>query len=259
VTTFTLRVPSPRLRPFIDVIWRCNREPEPWPQERLLPEGSVELVIDLAAGAPGDVVAGPHTRFFLLDTTLHQQLVGVHFKPGGAFPFLRPPMHELRNAEVPLEALWGTLARELRERLGEAAGGEEQFDIVERVLLAKAGDRLRHHPAVAYALGQFTRVPQMRTVAEVSAQVGLSQRRFIEIFAEQTGLTPKAFCRVRRFQAAIRRAHGSRLIDWASLALDCGYFDQAHFIHDFREFSGLTPSAWAAQRIDHINHVPVAD
>jgi AraC-like DNA-binding protein len=245
------------LSSFVDLIWKCDREPEPWAHERLLPEGSVELVIDLAAPAAGDVVAGPHTKFFLLDTTRRQSLVGVHFKPGGAFPFVRPPMHELRNIEAPLDALWGVLARELRERLGEAKSDDEQFAIVERVLLAQAGDRLIHHPATAYALGEFTRVPHLRTIADVSRHVGLSQRRFIEIFATETGLTPKAFCRVRRFQAAIRRAHRSREVDWTALAIDCGYFDQAHFIHDFREFSGLTPSAWAAQRTDHVNHVPI--
>jgi AraC-like DNA-binding protein len=256
VTTLTLHRPGPPLDAFVDLVWRSDREPEPWSQERLLPEGSVELVVDLAAPASLDVVAGPHTKFFLLDTTQRQRLVGVHFKPGGAFPFVPPPLYELRNIEAPLDALWGVLARELRERLGEAASDEEQFAIVERVLLARAGDRLRHHPAVGYALREFTRVPHMRTVADVSQQVGLSQRRFIELFAEQTGLTPKMFCRVRRFQASIRRAHKSAHIDWTTLALDCGYFDQAHFIHDFREFSGLTPSAWAAQRTDHLNHVP---
>jgi AraC-like DNA-binding protein len=256
VTGFTCHRPSPPLDAFVELIWRCDREPEPWTQERLLPQGSVELVIDLAAPASLDVVAGPHTKFFVLDTTQRQRLVGVHFKPGGAFPFVRPPMYELRNIEAPLDALWGGLARELRERLEEASSGEAQFAIVEHALVARAGDRLRHHPAVGYALREFTCVPHMRTIADVSQRVGLSQRRFIELFDEQTGLTPKMFCRVRRFQASIQRAHKSARIDWTTLALDCGYFDQAHFIHDFREFSGLTPSEWAARRTEHLNHVP---
>ena len=257
MTGFTFHRPGPPLDAFVDLIWRCDREPEPWAQERLLPEGSVELVVDLAAPASVDVVAGPHTRFFLLDTTKRQRLVGVHFKPGGAFPFVQPPMHELRNIEAPLDALWGGVAREFRERLGEASSDEKQFAIVEQVLTTRAADRLRHHPAVAFGLREFTHVPHVRTIAEVSQRIGMSQRRFIEVFAEETGLTPKMFCRIRRFQVAIRRAHKSACIDWATLALDCGYFDQAHFIHDFREFSGLTPSAWAAQRTDHLNHVPI--
>ena len=118
---------------------------------------------------------------------------------------------------------------------------------------------MQHHPAVAFALREFMRVPLMRTVTDVSATVGLSQRRFIQLFSQQVGLTPKVFCRVRRFQRAIRTAHQERQVNWSELALDCGYFDQAHFIHDFQAFSGLTPSAWDAQRIDSVTHVPVRD
>jgi AraC-like DNA-binding protein len=254
-----MRRPAAPLSAFVDLIWTCELEPQRWAQERLLPGGSVELVVDLAAPASTDVVSGPHSHFFLLDTTRYQRLVGVHFKPGGAFPFVPPPLGELRNAEASLEGLWGPLARELRERLGEAATDDERFAIVERVLLTQGRDRMQHHPAVAFALREFARVPTIRTVADVSDAVGLSQRRFIELFNEQVGLTPKVFCRIRRFQRVIQSAHGQRTVNWSDLALDCGYFDQAHLIHDFQAFSGLTPSAWAAQRTEHVNHVPILD
>ena len=256
---FRHRVPRAPLDAFVELIWRVDTAPQLWTQERLLPQGTVELVVDLDAPVFDGVVSGPHSRFFLLDTTLPQRLVGVHFKPGGAFPFMRPPMHELRNRAAPLDSLWGSAARELRDRLANARTDTEIFDIVERMLLARAGDRLQRHPAVGFALKEFTRVPHVRTIAEVSRQIGLSQRRFIQVFTEGVGLTPKVFCRVRRFQAAVTMAHRHGRPNWAELALDCGYFDQAHFIHDFEEFSGLTPSGWAAQRTEHVNHVPIRD
>jgi AraC-like DNA-binding protein len=259
VTSLHLCHPSPPLSTFVDVIWTCEREPERWPQERLLPDGSVELVVDLLAPASTDVVAGPHSRFFVLDTTVRQQLVGVHFKPGGAFPFLGTPLLELRNAEAPLDTLWGPIARRLREQLGDARTDEERCEIVSRVLLVQGRDRMQHHRAVEHALREFTRVPHVRTVADVSRATGLSQRRFIQVFTEEVGLTPKVFCRIRRFQRAIRSAHRSAMVNWSELAVDCGYFDQAHLIHDFQAFSGLTPAAWAAQRTEHINHVPILD
>ena len=259
MTSFQMRAASPPLDAFVALIWICEREPERWSQERLLPGGSVELVVDLAAPAAADCISGPHSHFFLLDTTRRQRLVGVHFKPGGAFPFLTPPLCELRNAEVALDGVWGGVARELREQLGEAETDAERFAIVERVLLQHGRGRMQHHPAVRFALREFARVPHVRTIAEVSDAVGLSQRRFIELFNEQVGLTPKVFCRVRRFQGAIRRAHRNGAINWSQLAVDCGYFDQAHLIHDFQAFSGLTPAAWAAQRTSHVNHVPILD
>jgi AraC-like DNA-binding protein len=96
-------------------------------------------------------------------------------------------------------------------------------------------------------------------VADVSGKIALSSRRFIQVFTDEVGLTPKLFCRVRRFQEAVRRIGTGQRVNWAIVALDCGYFDQAHFIHDFRAFSGLNPSAYAAQRTEHLNHVPILD
>ncbi len=259
MTSLHLHRPPPPLDAFVDVIWTCEREPERWAQERLLPDGSVELVIDLLASPSTDVVAGPHSHFFLLDTTQRQRLVGVHFKPGGAYPFLGPPLLELRNTEAPLDALWGPVARELREQIGEARTDDERCSIVSRVLLERGRERMSHHRAVEYALREFTHVPHACTIGDVSAATGLSQRRFIQLFAAEVGLTPKVFCRIRRFQRAIRAAHHSGFVNWSELAVDCGYFDQAHLIHDFQAFSGLTPAAWAAQRTAHVNHVPILD
>lgn len=93
----------------------------------------------------------------------------------------------------------------------------------------------------------------MRTIGGVTGQIALSQKRFIQVFHEEVGMTPKLFCRVRRF----RRIHRAGRVDWAQTALDCGYYDQAHFINDFRAFSGLSPTAYLDQRSDQPNHVPL--
>jgi AraC-like DNA-binding protein len=94
-------------------------------------------------------------------------------------------------------------------------------------------------------------------VSAVTDYIGISTRRFIQLFHQQVGLTPKAFCRVRRFQRVLRSVHGRREVDWAQVALDCGYYDQPHFIHDFQAFSGFTPSAYLALATTHLNHVPL--
>ncbi len=70
-------------------------------------------------------------------------------------------------------------------------------------------------------------------------------------------MSPKLFCRVRRFQKVLRMISGGRGLDWAEIALTCGYFDQSHFIHDFQAFSGINPSSYLADHIEHMNHVPI--
>ena len=147
----------------------------------------------------------------------------------------------------------------LSHRLLAAPTPEAKFRVVETALLERMARDPERHPAVRFALREFLQVPHARTVAEVTDQMGLSPRRFIQVFAEQVGLTPKLFCRVRRFHEVMRRVHQGSRIDWTEVALSCGYFDQAHFIRDFRAFSGLNPSAWLAQRGEHLNHVPILD
>jgi AraC-like DNA-binding protein len=147
----------------------------------------------------------------------------------------------------------------LRERLLEAKSAAAKFRILEQTLLSRAKAPLLRHPAVDFAIKEFVRVPHARTIADVTAQSALSPRRFIRIFADQVGLTPKLFCRVRRFQEVLRTIQSRQEVDWADVAVACGYYDQPHFIADFKAFSGLNPTAYLRIRGEHLNHVPLVD
>jgi AraC-like DNA-binding protein len=114
---------------------------------------------------------------------------------------------------------------------------------------------LELHPAVAYAVQQFQRAAEGSKVSEVCGRIGLSSRRLIELFRREVGLTPKVFSRVRRFQHVLETVRLGKRVDWPRVALDCGYYDQAHFIHEFQAFSGLTPSEYVAAATPNINHV----
>ncbi len=266
--------PGPPLCDFVELFWLYQGTPaKPHAKERLLPDGSVELVINLREDEirvydreetdcyqrlKGSIVCGPHSQFFVIDTASQESVMGIHFKPGGAFPFLGVPTVAVRNLHVSLDDLWGGAAARLRQRLLEAPTPEGKFDVLEKALLARAGGRLGHHPAVAYALKEFQGKPGIRTIAEVSSQMGFSAKRFIQVFSQEVGLTPKLFCRVRRFQRVIRGLAAGRSVEWADVAVEGGYYDQAHFIHDFNAFSGINPSTYLAQRTEHQNHVPLS-
>ena len=84
----------------------------------------------------------------------------------------------------------------------------------------------------------------------------MSQRRFIGLFKDEIGLTPKSFCRIRRFQRTVGLLHRTEIVDWADVAPVCGYYDQSHMIHDFQDFAGLSPTDYLARRTAHMNHVP---
>lgn len=264
--------PGGPLSAFVGCFWYWEGAPQTHQKERLLPNGEPSIIFNLLdapiriydaqdltlfASYGRAVLSGARSNCFTIDTNQQEHVVGIQFKPGGAFPFLRMPASEVENASVSLDDVWPRRAGEIRERLLAARSIESTFAILERCLLEQLARPLELHPAVAFALDQFGRSAPGRKIAEVTERIGLSPRRFIEVFRRQVGLTPKVFCRVRRFQQALRSIHRRDDVDWVDIALDCGYYDQAHFIHDFQAFSGLTPSDYLERATPHLNHVPI--
>lgn len=271
-TTFITYAPPSQLTAFVDTLWLYESYRPSHTKERRLPDGSMELVInlhedsirlydsqhpDLFHSARGSVISGPQTEYVVLDTACQSSMMGIHFKPGGAFPFLNLPAHELCGEIVSLDILWGTQANELRDQLRDAPNPESKFHILEQALVAHLTRPLTQHPVVAFALKEFQNATHTRTIADITAQIGLSPKRFISLFSQEVGLTPKLFCRILRFQKTLQHMRSGRQIEWPEIALSCGYFDQAHFIHDFQAFSGLNPSSYLRQQGEHRNHVPL--
>ena len=115
-----------------------------------------------------------------------------------------------------------------------------------REVLAKIGAEIR-----------MAKGPQPDAILEVARDAGLSRRRFTALFREQVGLTPKLYCRLGRFRQVVRRSAAGAPVDWAQVALDGGYYDQAHMAHEFREFSGVSPGEWLASERPFANHAVV--
>jgi AraC-like DNA-binding protein len=193
----------------------------------------------------------------MLDTSTPFSVIAVHFRPGGSFPFFDVPSTELHNQGVPLDLLWGRDAASFRDRLWEEKTADKRFTLLEETLLTRARGRFDRHAAVRYALLLFDRSNGMRPLGDVFQRIGLSPRRFSELFRSEVGLSPKAFCRIRRFNEVLRRIERLTDVYWADVAVSCGYFDQAHFNHDFRAFAGLTPSAYLRDRMSR-THVVVS-
>lgn len=265
---FLTRRPAPPLDTCVDIIWYFKSPPRPVALERVLPSGRAQLIVNLtedrtrsyddAGGcvvAPGAVVSGLGARYEIIDTDEQEHVVGVSFHAGGTVGFFATPAHEMVGPDVPLEALWAAPATALlREALLEARTPDAALDVMEKALM-RAWRARAVHPAVAYALTAFERRPRFATVSAVADAVGMSPKRFLERFKAEVGVSPKQHCRLRRFRRAVALAHANVDVNWTDVALSCGYFDQAHFIHDFRAFSGLTPTGYRAGRTEFHNHV----
>lgn len=266
--------PPPPLSRFVELFWYYEGSSTASGKELILPTGTMQLIVRL--GAPtmqvwdrehrlqvdnrsGTLINGVHSEPFIIDTSDQDALMGVHFHLGGAFPFLGMPASELKNINAGLDDLWGTGADELRSRLCEAPSVSHKFEVMQRWLLDRVSAPLARHRSVERGLQVLDEPTAAASVAGIAADIGLSKRRFIEVFKQQVGLTPKLYARVRRFQSVIDTVGDRAEIVWPEVAVDCGYFDQAHFIRDFKQFCGLTPGNYLRVRGDQRNHVPIEE
>jgi AraC-like DNA-binding protein len=259
------------LADYVESFWLFQNEAARTAKERTLPTGTMGIVVNLRekairlpdpdrpgryASSPAAIVIGPSSRHGEIERRAQSAVAGVQFRPGGGFPFFGYPAGDFQDLTVSLEDVWGAAARELRERLLAAPDTASKVRALEEALLAQARP-VGRHPGVSYAVRELRRVPARLSVLEMTDEAGLSAKRFIQLFREQVGLPPKLFGRVRRFQAVVERVHGRERVGWADVALAAGYYDQAHLVHEFRAFTGLTPRAYLAARGEFLNHVPL--
>ncbi len=234
--------------------------------ERILPTGQVHLMFNLDEDefrtysgpdcasvhcTDGAVLAGPHGRSTAIDTREQRRLIAVEFKLGGAAAFLRMPISEACDQVVELDNVWGGDGG-LLERLCEAPTPIDKFRVLEAVLLKRLVRPC--DPAIAAAISLLD---SGVSVAEARSRVGLLPKTFVRRFREQVGLAPKRFSRVRRLQSIVGAVLRPATVDWCMVAAEHGYTDQAHFIHDFRDLAGITPTAYCPSSPQRRNHVPL--
>lgn len=265
-------MPEAPLAEYVDFLWYFNGYRSDHDRERVLPDGSSELIINLqdtprrrfdrdnpdrSESFRRAWISGSHSGFLLIDVLQNSSLIGAHFKPGGLAPFIPGGSGEMSNQVVEADAVWGIAAIDLQDSLRMAPTPELKFELMEKFLLAVARHRFERHPAIVYALRRFTAVPHQLSIESVAGEIGLSHKQFIERFRREVGLTPKRYCRVRRFQLVLDEIDRHQIACWPDVALACGYYDQAHFINEFRAFSGLNPQAYLRDAGEYRNFVPV--
>jgi len=253
----------PPLDRFVECVWSLStpapaKSPDA-PADRIAPDGCLELIVQLSGSAraahperplafavqPAAFILAPLAGPLALAPLEPMETLGIRFRPGGAAPFLRFPVDALGSRETPLDAAFGPAGAELASRIGEARSFSERVAVCEAFLLARLG--LAGPPApspVSAAVRRALRGRRRLSVARAAGECGWSIRQFERRFRRETGLTPRLFGRIVRFQRVLRAVGSGRGADWVAVAIDCGYADQSHLIREFRELAGETPGAF---------------
>ena len=165
----------------------------------------------------------------------------MRFRPAMSQAFLPVRGLDITDQSLSLSDFWGADARRLVEQVSEAQSPAQCIHLFE-TRLRNPGDITVVQRLCAAIVEQAGQV----RIDDLAFQAGLSARQLRRLFLEQLGLSPKHFCRVIRFRNSLSRVPQVGRGEWAQIALDCGYYDQAHFINEFREFSGYTPGEFIA-------------
>ena len=246
--------PAFPLSSVVECIWHYEGIRVIHGRENVLPDGRFQIFLNLDVG--NGAVCGLRSQHVVIDPARIPWMMGVAFRPGRALGFLGASALEFWNRSMGLDLVWGAQATAIVDQLRDAVSADKRLRILEAALT----DRMRRseraiHPAVDYALQVFNNAPNVSTVADVSRDIGWSRRWFSHAFSEQVGMTPKRYCRLMRFRKVVRQIDSNQPVDWVDVALSSGFCDQAHLVHEFRAFSGLSPERYLRAEHPFPNHV----
>lgn len=265
-------VPEPPLDTFIErFIYYSDYKPD-HAIDRFLPDGNVEIIIDLTE-KPQSIydnltlkeiqvckacwASGVRTEPISIPSGADSTMFIIAFKKGMAYPFFPLPMNEVRDHVVQADVLWKDFFADLRDALFAESTPARRFAVASTFLERQFRGNLNTNPCVSYAVERIVGNSSQISMNILTQEVGYSQKHFIQMFKKAVGVTPKTYLTIIRFQHVIQEIERCRNIDWSQLALDTGYYDQAHFIHDFKRFSGFTPDEYLARKNGQLNYVPV--
>jgi AraC-like DNA-binding protein len=249
-TRFTLsRYPPPAdLAPFVDFCWviRWDLRGEPPHQQAILPHPNVNLAFEPA----GASVYGIDTKIFSRRLSGAGKALGIRFRPGGFRPFSSKPIASLNDRVVPAARVFGPAADEACAGVMAADADGEMITAAAALLRAFGAAEDPVAGQAAALVKQITEDPGLQRVAQLAEMSGLSERKLQRLFSDYVGVSPKwVMRRARLHEAALRvDADGPASVDWAVLAADLGYADQAHLTRDFTATLGVPPTRYAAGR-----------
>ena len=219
--------------------------------ERILPDGCIELILNFGAEfsqhcddgpqlQPRNFLVGQMTGPIIISPTGRVELLGIRFHPGGTFPLLRLPLHEITDQVVELGGLSSRLERDLMRVTAESSFIHEKIRAVEALLT----DYLVNAKNDSWLMRLAGRIVDSRgllSVDQLANDAGVSSRQLERRFLREVGVGPKVLGRIIRFQQVFRAVEQCNAA-WAEIAIECGYYDQAHLIRDFNQFAQQTPA-----------------
>lgn len=265
-TAFHIIPVQPPFNAQIQFIWVSTGEKDTT-KTKILPNGAIELIINfgklqrildnetlqIKQTYRNFWVAGLQTKPIIIQSVDDTNLVGIRFLPGGAYPFFKFPVS--RITDMVLEADW--MKNELgalRKAIGDLSSLEHISEVLHSFLAKKFDGSYPLNESVKYVAAQIISPEQDIPVADLVKKAGYSHKHFLELFKKQVGTSPKNLQRIIRLQRVIQIAKENPEARWSDILLHFPFYDGAHFVHDFKELTGMTPEKYLSLRTFDENH-----
>lgn len=242
--SLTRHTPSDPLAFFVEYYWivRWDLRGQPPYEQTILPHPNVNLVFE----ASGAGLYGVDTSLFVRRLSGLGKALGVRFLAGGFRPFWGAPISQLSDRVVPATRVFGPLAEKTRVAIMAASTSVEMVGGAESLLFSCLPEPDPVASQVASLVALITSDSSLRRVDQLAVVSGMSVRSLQRLFGDYVGVSPKWVMRRARLHEAALRADSGEPVDWAGLAADLGYADQAHLTREFTAAIGVPPSRYAA-------------
>jgi AraC-like DNA-binding protein len=237
-----------RLRPASDLTsWIAHYWSVKWDLRRdeshiaeTLPHPNVHVVFE----KNNSVIHGVQTTKFSRKLKGHSLVFGIKFKPGAFRPFLKAPVSSLANRTIPVKRIFGKQIEVLEKILVSPCKDSEKVEAANEFFRARLPEPDKTIALASQLVALIFDEPEIKTVNDLATRAGIGVRSIQRIFSEYVGVSPKWVIIRTRLLEVIEAFNSAKGLDWAQLAVDLGYFDQAHLINEFRSMVGLTPTQY---------------
>ncbi len=257
---YQLYLPNPSLSSLIKCYWSLEGQELPGTHQRIFPDGCIELVFHYGGlfqkyhpngtsyTQPRSFIHGQLTRFIEIGSKGKVGIFSVRFQPHGLRSFTNISTHEINDDNIQVTDIWGAAGGELKNRMLEAANNEQRIQIIEQFLLNQIQTTIANG-LVKRCVSLINQTKGAINIEELSIKLNIGRRHLERQFIDAVGLNPKQYTRITRFQHVLSLVEQKRYHTLTHLAHDTGFYDQAHFIKDFREFTGLSPKQYFTEHL----------